>query len=63
MFRRHPEHAQYLSEKLLKLYMAMRIFDAVKFNNRDLTRFGLPKVPANVKRAKDGRKMQKILHL
>jgi Transposase protein len=63
LFRRHAEHAQYLSEKLIKMFMVMRIFYAVKFNNRDLTRFGKPKVPATVKRAQDGRKMQKIMHL
>jgi hypothetical protein len=57
--RRHPEHALYLSDKLIKMYMVMRIFYAVKFNNRDLTRFGKP----SVKRAGDGRKMQKIMHL
>jgi hypothetical protein len=33
-FRRHAEHAIYLSEKLTKLYIAMRIFYALKFKNR-----------------------------
>lgn len=62
LFNRHPEHAIYLSEKLTKLYIVMQIFYAVKFRNRELTRSGKPKVALTVKRAQDGRKMQKILH-
>lgn len=63
LFSLHPEHALYLSVKLIKMYLVMRIFYAIKFNNRNLTRFGKPKVSASVKRGLDGRKMQKIMHL
>lgn len=63
LFHRHPEHALYLSQKVIRLYMVMRIFYAIKFNNRNLTRFGKPKVASTVKRVLDGRKMQKIMHL
>ena len=63
VFRRHPEHSLYVSEKLLIMYMVMRVFYAVKFNNRDITRFGKPKVSKSVKHAQDGQKVQKITHL
>lgn len=63
LFQRHAEHAVYLSQKLTKLYIVMRIFYALKFKNRDIVRSGKPKTSASVKKAEDGRKMQKLLHL
>jgi hypothetical protein len=59
VFRRHAKHAQHLSDKLIKTFMAnfaMCILYAAKFNNRDLTRFGELKVPTSVKRAQDRKK-------
>ena len=34
LFVQHPEHACYLSEKLTKMYITMRVFYAVKFEKR-----------------------------
>jgi hypothetical protein len=60
LFTLHPEHALYLSQKILKLYIVMRIFYAVKFANRELqcnTRRN-----KSVRGSEKSRKMQKICH-
>jgi cyclic lactone autoinducer peptide len=65
VFCRHAEHAQHMSDKLIKMFIAnfaMCISYAAKFNNCDLTRFGEPKVPTSVKRAQDRREMKKTMH-
>jgi len=61
LFRRHPEHACYLSEKLTKVYMMMRIFYAVKFENRAL--MSKKTASASQRRNSYKRKMEKVLHL
>jgi len=63
LYTRHPVHALYLSQKITKLYIIMRLFYAVKFVNRDSaaqkTKSGQVK---SVRRFDSTRKMQKVLH-
>jgi len=47
IFVSHPEHALYLSQKITKLYIVMRLFYAVKFRNRDITTRKLDKKRKN----------------
>ena len=47
IFVSHPEHALYLSQKITKLYIVMRLFYAVKFKNRDITTWKLDKKRKN----------------
>ena len=61
LFLRHPEHALYLSEKLPKLFIVMRLFYAVKFSNRELKSQNDRSVKS-ARRSVAARKMQKILH-
>jgi len=61
LFVRHPEHALYLSEKLTKLYIVMRLFYAVKFSNRELKNKN--NSCQSVRRSGASRKMQKILNI
>ena len=64
LFMRHPEHASYLAQKLTKMYIVMRIFYAVKFENRTLKK---PQTShshgESSRRTTTKRKMQKVLHL
>jgi hypothetical protein len=62
LFISHPQHASYLSHKITKLYILMRIFYAVKFSNRDVASAKLSKCNQSVRRSEKSRKMQKILH-
>ena len=64
LFVQHPEHACYLSEKLTKMYIVMRIYYAVKFQNRTLLKSSLPDTDTcSTRRSSTQRKMQKVLHL
>ena len=61
LFVRHPEHALYLSQKLTKVYIVLRLFYAVKFSNRDLKQ-QTNATCDSVRRSTARRKMQKIVH-
>ena len=61
LFVRHPQHAQYLSQKITKLYITMRTFYAVKFFNQAFKTLGKDDAQG-VRRSIKKRKMQKILH-
>jgi len=66
LFVRHPEHACYLSEKLTKMYIVMRIYYAVIFENRAMVkvRSGSSACAGeSERRSTIKRKMQKVLHL
>ena len=61
---RHAEHAIYLSQKLTKMYIVMRLFYAVKFANRELTNKSVTGTRGeSARRNVTKRKMQKVLHL
>jgi hypothetical protein len=62
LFIRHPQHALYLSEKVTKLYLTMRLYYAVKFYNRDLKSNTKTDELQSARRSVTKRKMQKILH-
>jgi hypothetical protein len=62
LFYRHPEHALYLSEKITKLYLTMRMYYVVKFFNRDLKAPTKSSESVSDRRCVVKRKMQKILH-
>ena len=61
LFIRHPEHACYLSDKLTKMYIVMRIFYAIKFANRELVS-NKRKPGESARRDRTSRKIQKVLH-
>lgn len=63
LFIRHPEHALYISEKLTKLYVVMRLFYAMKFANRNLLQASKATNIAGVCQSSTRRKMKKILHV
>jgi hypothetical protein len=62
LFIRHPQHAHYLSEKVTKLYLTMRLCYAVKFYNRDLKSNTETDELQSARRSVTKRKMQKILY-
>jgi hypothetical protein len=61
MFSGHPEHALYVSEKIIKMYIVMRIFYALKFSNTEHRKVS-SKPGQSARRSAKARKMQKILH-
>jgi len=62
LFKRYPEHALYLGEKIVKLYVTMRLFYAVKFKNREINAQRKCTVAASDRQSQSKRKMQKVLH-
>jgi len=62
LFVKHPEHAVYLSQKITKLYIVMRIFYAVKFLNRDLSSRRVQTEKTGTQKSEKTRKMKKVMH-
>jgi hypothetical protein len=62
LFVRHPEHALYLSEKITKLYLTMRMYYALKFYNCKLKAPAKSNESGSERRSVTKRKMKKILH-
>jgi len=64
LYVRHPEHACYLSEKVTKTYITMRIYYAVKFANRNLKiNMTMTSQSQSSRRHSTKRKMEKVLHM
>jgi hypothetical protein len=64
LFYSHPKHAIYLSEKLTKMYVTIRIYYAVKFANQKMIAPKATKTEevGSARRNNHVRKVQKILH-
>lgn len=65
LFEGHAEHALYLSTKITKLFIVMRIFYAVKFFNQSVranTKTNTNTEGVSVRRNTVVRKMQQVLH-
>ena len=62
LFLGHPEHALYLSQKITKVYIIMRIFYAVKFVNRDIAAKKHKLKTPDAHRSEKTRKMKKVMH-
>ena len=59
----NPLHAIYLSQKINKLYIVIRLFYAIKFNNRERdAQKAKPGEVESVRRSQSARKMQKVMH-
>ena len=65
LFVRHPQHALYLSEKLVRMFVIMRIFYSIKFSNREIAAGASSSKTSgqSARRSENQRKMQKILNI
>ena len=62
IFSARPQHALYLSQKITKLYIVMRLFYAVKLVNRDIAATRPNAKRKDTHSSEESRKMQTILH-